>query len=204
MNAIRNNIAAEINRFHELACLQADEAIANAKQAGNLLLEAKTAMKHGGWLPWLEQNIKVSHRQAQRYMQVAQGRALPIRSAPAIYAVKNDKVSYLEADAPRNFPGKPEVPPGFLPDADHCYITSQSDRTMYLVEPSAKHLGYFYVSRINPDGESYDGTRRPVGPQWVEENLRYYGLDNPAGATWRCKPSGGVCEAMETLDGVAA
>lgn len=203
MNAIRNSLAADINRFHELACKRADEAIGHAKQAGVLLLEAKAAMKHGDWLPWLEQNILVGARQVQRYIQVAQGRALPIRShAPsALEPVKNDKVSHLEVNAPRLFPGVPDAPALFIPDNSLCYSRVLEDGTVYLIEPSSRHPGYFFVSRLNCDSETYDCTRRPIAAEWVGENLSYYGLNDLSWSDWRVAKSAGVLTAMQTFAG---
>lgn len=205
MNALRLNLAADINRFHELACLRADEAIAHAKQAGLLLLEAKAALKHGEWLPWLEQNIFVSARQVQRYMQVAQGRALPIRTlvSKEPEPVKYDRMSHLEVDAPRIMPGVPDEAQ-FVPDAGMCFGHVAKDGAVYLVEPSSRHPGFFFVTRMNRDDETYDCTRRPIAAQWVECNLQYYGLEDPAAADWKVKESAGVLAAMETFDGVAA
>lgn len=198
MNNIRTDLAADINRFHELACLRAEEAIDHAKQAGLLLLEAKAALKHGEWLPWLQQNIFVSARQVQRYMQVAQGRALPLRSL-----VKSDKVSHLEVDAPRSFAGSPD-PADFVPDAGYCYAVALPDTTVYAVEPSFKHPGFFFVSKMDAATDMVEHTRRPVGAAWVETTLRYYGLNHPAATEWRTKPSAGVLEALDTFPECAA
>lgn len=194
MSQIRTGLASEINQFHELACRRAGEAIEHAKQAGRLLLEAKGALKHGEWLPWLEQNILVSPRQAQRYMQVAQGRALSLRS------IKSDKVSHLEVDAPRLFAGVPDTAE-FVPEAGQCYAVVLPDTTVYAVEPSLKHPGYFFVSKMDGATDMVEHTRRPVGAAWVETNLKYYGLKNPAAMNWRTKPSPGVLEALETFPG---
>ena len=194
MNTTRTTIAADINRFHELACLRAGEAIEHAKQAGFLLLEAKAAMKHGEWLPWLEQNIQVSARQVQRYMQVAQGRPLPIRATPA----KNDKVTHLEVDAPRLFPFAPDTP-GFVPEVGLCFAHSPVEGILYLVEPSRRHPGFFFVSRL--EGHTHDCTRRPIAAEWVETNLRYFGMESPAAVEWMVKESPGVLTAMDTFEG---
>jgi hypothetical protein len=46
-------------------------APASIRQSGKLLIEAKAALPHGKWLPWLRE-IDISPRTAQRYMQLAQ------------------------------------------------------------------------------------------------------------------------------------
>ena len=43
--------------------------------AGDLLIEAKTQIPHGGWLPWLKANVEISDRTARVYMQSAKNRA---------------------------------------------------------------------------------------------------------------------------------
>lgn len=81
-----STLATEINSHHSQAVEKATSALSHARQAGELLSQAKTLTAHGQWLPWLSANCKVSPRQAQRYMQVA-------TNWEAIS--KNDTVSYL-------------------------------------------------------------------------------------------------------------
>jgi hypothetical protein len=53
--------------FHAIS-----ESLRRAKKAGNYLLEQKTRIKRGGWLPWLSAHCpKISDRTAQEWMQVA-------------------------------------------------------------------------------------------------------------------------------------
>lgn len=64
--------AAVINDEHRAAYGCAQEAIEHARVAGEHLLKAKAALKHGEWLPWLAANVEVSDRQARKYMQLAE------------------------------------------------------------------------------------------------------------------------------------
>ena len=48
--------------------------VEHAIRAGELLIEAKAQLKHGEWLPWLENNCTMSERTAQLYMRLAQRR----------------------------------------------------------------------------------------------------------------------------------
>jgi Protein of unknown function (DUF3102) len=66
-----NALAAEINAEHEAAFGKAREAIEHARRAGELLLEAKAAVGHGKWLPWLKANCHFGERTAQGYMRLA-------------------------------------------------------------------------------------------------------------------------------------
>ncbi len=64
-------LAAEINQQHE-QCLDAFRTtLAHAVRTGELLLQAKSAVERGGWVPWVEANCRVSLREAQRYMKLA-------------------------------------------------------------------------------------------------------------------------------------
>ncbi|VTU29498.1 hypothetical protein H6CHR_03207 [Variovorax sp. PBL-H6] len=210
MIELRLNLASDINRACEQANEKADEAIGFAKLAGTLLLEAKAALPHGEWLPWLEANVWVTPRQAQRYMQVAQGRPLPVRSLASTSletvsseTAKTTPVSHLEVDAPRLFAGDADAAE-FVPAAGYCYAVILPDTTVYAVEPSLKHPGYFFVSKMDAATDMVDYTRRPVAAGWVEVNLQYFGLENPSAVEWRMKPSAGVLEALDTFPGCAA
>lgn len=84
--------ASEINAAHQQAIHHAARAIEFAKHAGDLLLKVKADLRHGDFLPWLNQHCTVSARQAQRYIAAAQGKPIPIR------AIKHDTVSHLEVN----------------------------------------------------------------------------------------------------------
>src|SRR5262249_4544995 len=45
-----------------------------ANRACNLLVEAKEQLKHGQWLPWLQDHCTISERTAQLYMHCAKNR----------------------------------------------------------------------------------------------------------------------------------
>jgi hypothetical protein len=65
-------LAAEINTEHERAYGKAREALEHARRAGELLLRVRDSLKHGEWLPWIEQFCSFSARQAQRYLTLAE------------------------------------------------------------------------------------------------------------------------------------
>ncbi|HVC52758.1 MAG TPA: DUF3102 domain-containing protein [Stellaceae bacterium] len=72
----RNNrlvvLAAEIVAAHQDTIAATGQAIARAVDAGRCLIEAKRALPHGGWLPWLRREIGFSARAAQGYMRLAE------------------------------------------------------------------------------------------------------------------------------------
>jgi len=65
------DLAARIQQEHEAAVSAVKRGCEHAIAAGKLLIEAKDQLKHGQWLPWLENHCQVSARTAQTYMQLA-------------------------------------------------------------------------------------------------------------------------------------
>lgn len=64
-------LAADIRAAQaELACA-AQTAAAKAIAIGHMLIEAKTKLRHGAWLPWLSEHAAMSERTAQGYMRLA-------------------------------------------------------------------------------------------------------------------------------------
>jgi hypothetical protein len=60
-----------IDREHQAAISAARRAVEHAIACGQLLLQAKAEVGHGGWLPWLQSNCKFGQRTAQGYMRLA-------------------------------------------------------------------------------------------------------------------------------------
>jgi phage N-6-adenine-methyltransferase len=70
-------LAERIEHEHRLAEDHARDALEHAFRCGELLIEAKRLVGHGGFLPWLAENIAgFGARQAQKYMRAAQNREL--------------------------------------------------------------------------------------------------------------------------------
>lgn len=72
--------AADINHHHEQACLRAGEAINHAIEAGKVLMRVKSRLPHGEFGNWVQANIRVTQRQAQRYIAAAEGKPIPVRA----------------------------------------------------------------------------------------------------------------------------
>jgi Protein of unknown function (DUF3102) len=68
------HLAALIRSEHEAVATALKESVRHAIAAGELLLEAKDAVQHGLWLPWLRDHCAISERTAQLYMRVAKNR----------------------------------------------------------------------------------------------------------------------------------
>ena len=189
------NIAHQINHHHEQAHGKALEAIEHAKAAGELLLRIKAALPHGTFTKWIEVNLTVSDRQAQRYIAVAKGKPMPIRQL----AGKTDtRVSVF----------KPEVKASegiwdgenWKPERWHTYLFNDGQSTFW-VTPNpqgafhvCKHYnglrmatkGFYWRYTIfstisDPDltSEFYMGTRSPIiNANGIQAVLKSYGLSD--------------------------
>jgi hypothetical protein len=65
-------LAAQIEAEHQAAIGSARSAIEHAVACGRLLLQAKATVPFGGWLEWIDHNVTVGRRQAQKYMRLAE------------------------------------------------------------------------------------------------------------------------------------
>jgi hypothetical protein len=63
--------AAEINQEHFQAETALNRALEHARRAGELLIQVKGQLAHGGWIGWLNSNFQGSVRRAQGYMRIA-------------------------------------------------------------------------------------------------------------------------------------
>jgi hypothetical protein len=66
-----DDLARQIATEHEAAERAFGSALQHAIRCGELLIEAKTKIGHGEWIPWLAIHARVGERTAQAYMQVA-------------------------------------------------------------------------------------------------------------------------------------
>lgn len=91
------DLAARINVEHEAAESAYRSGIEHALECGALLLQAKTVLSHGQWLPWLQSNCSVSSRSARLYMQLARNRPeLEAKSATVANMTLQGAVRLLE------------------------------------------------------------------------------------------------------------
>ena len=131
----------EIRRLHLLAQQTASDAIEYARTAGMLLLEVKKGMKHGKFLLWVRDNARVSLRQAQRYMAVAQGKTIPLRRL----IEKSDTMSHLDAPKQIESEGK-WIGERWEPEQNFVYCFADGG-SAYWVSPSIKPEGGFHICK---------------------------------------------------------
>jgi hypothetical protein len=82
------DLAARIKAEHTKSQTAIKRGLGHAIAAGHLLNEAKAQLKHGQWLPWLQDHCGVPVRSAQRYMELA-----------AYAEIKSDNLAHLAIDA---------------------------------------------------------------------------------------------------------
>src|SRR6516164_1016138 len=64
-------LAARIRAEHEATAASLKSSVEHGIAAGELLIEAKSKIPHGQWLPWLKANCAMSERTARDYMRLA-------------------------------------------------------------------------------------------------------------------------------------
>lgn len=78
-------LIAEINEQHRLAANSAKDAVQHAIRCGELLLERKKKLPHGGFSEWITTNCEFAYSTAARYMnaakQISTGVEIPSLSA---------------------------------------------------------------------------------------------------------------------------
>jgi hypothetical protein len=66
--------AEEISRLHKEILSHARASLQNAIRIGEVLSQVKEALKHGEWLPWLEEYAPFAERTARNYVKVFDNR----------------------------------------------------------------------------------------------------------------------------------
>jgi hypothetical protein len=89
MKTVRRELSAIANEIH----VELKRDTAGTIKIGDLLAEAKKQIKHGEWLPWIEENFSMSQATAQRYLQVH--KFLKSRSLRDLEAAKNMSATAL-------------------------------------------------------------------------------------------------------------
>jgi hypothetical protein len=65
------DLAAQITVQHDACTKALKRGLQHAVAAGKLLIDAKSQLKHGEWLPWLRDHCHIPQRTARRYMDIA-------------------------------------------------------------------------------------------------------------------------------------
>jgi hypothetical protein len=158
-------LAAEISAAHDAAIKAAESAVGHAIQAGQKLIEAKSLLGHGQWLPWLHQ-IGIEPRSAQRYMRLAK---VPNASSVTHLGI----AAALDAIAIHHAPKEPESEPPWrrpledgeieFPLADVTFrpeLYPRSSVPQDIVERYVSLLPYLPAIEINQRQEIIDGYLR--------------------------------------------
>jgi hypothetical protein len=148
-------LVEEIHEEVRLAEHHWNQALRHAITAGEKLIEAKTLVRHGEWLPWLEANFPGGRSTAQLYMQLARnaqrvGHLASVREAMA--ALTEPRAEALAASEPsvvfevlrlfeRGELGAEilNVDPDWRPEIDHLPTPGDEPRARILPQPDPIH-----------------------------------------------------------------
>ena len=154
-----NDLANGIKSAHAGAMRNASAALDYARQAGELLMQAKQSLPHGAFGAWVQQNCDVSLRQAQRYMGAAQGKQLPVRKIEKLVAPNTTPVSLL---------GLPvfKLRPSEAVFMESDYGSWLDELHIYPAPGGLFH--YVFMSGAKGDGGSAKFSSRPVRQAVIE------------------------------------
>lgn len=62
----------QIRQEHEAVLAAIRKGLTHARNVGELLIQAKAQVAHGGWTDWIAQNCPFSKRSAENYMRIAE------------------------------------------------------------------------------------------------------------------------------------
>jgi len=146
-------LANEINDLHVRATEAARTAIDHARECGELLIQAKAQIGHGGFLPWLEANCRVKLRQAQKYMTLA-------REWPAIEA-KCASNAHLTLDRVLRLLDSGEK----LTQQEPAEVAGGTTRTVQRVVAERRDEN----ATMSHSGDPFDEDADPFGNEWEGE-----------------------------------
>jgi hypothetical protein len=204
MNELINKVN-EINNLHQLAINSANEAIDYANQLGRLLRDIKIQLPHGSFTKWIEENLTVSPRQAQRYMAVTSGKDLNVSKL----GYKNDKMSHLSSD---DYLNRITMNPVWVPPEGYWFKCIYQNE-FFVVVPDRRHPEDFHITKFQLlVGLTFDDleidwdkelhwTKQPVMASKVEGMLHIFGLDYPEKRDWRWIKREGLDAPMGIAEG---
>ena len=189
------DLAAKINDAHAQCEHAMNEGLQHALTAGQLLLKAKSQLKHGEWGPWLEANCRFAKRTAQAYMRVADRWPELEAKAQTSALLSLDGAVKLLAEPKPAADGAPPIidVPDLSPDLVFRACGNQCD--LIEIHPSPERPGHYHLSHYcldSPDDSRVVYDRRPV--KYTRELLadvlvRTHGFTPTT--PWRSEPADG-------------
>jgi hypothetical protein len=139
--SIDSDYAARINEEHSRAYGKARDALTHARMAGELLIEAKSLLKHGEWGNWLTENVSFSESTAQNYMRLAKNWDRLVKS-PTVGDLGLRKALSLLSDFPKVGDFVEAWVPPLSSDRDYMTCPWGDSRTL-VISPSRKHENFY-------------------------------------------------------------
>lgn len=153
------DISQEINAEHEKAYEKARDALQHARRAGELLLEAKQQVGHGGWGAWLRAHCSFSERSAQGYIRLATNWDSLPKSATAVADLSlRDALDLLSSQ-------KEGMLDAWIPplDPDWEFLTCPwGDERYLLISPSKQYDDCFWLEQGSTREVTVDSLKRPL------------------------------------------
>jgi hypothetical protein len=131
-------LAVRINTEHGQVEAAVRDGLLHARQADTLLLQVKSRLPHGSWLPWLQANCQVTPRQSQRYIRINErwdelmsqgGQELGLKGALKLLARHRDDAAGPNATPVLHLPAPPVYyrDQNLLNDEALCHLLKLAD-----------------------------------------------------------------------------
>ncbi len=143
-----SEITTRINEEHSRAFSKARDALSHARNAGELLIEAKSLLKHGEWGNWLAENVAFTERTAQSYMRLARNWE-SLSKNETISDLGLVKTLSLLSDVPKIGDYVEAWVPPLSPDRDYMTCPWGDSRTL-VISPSRKHENFYEFAYFDP------------------------------------------------------
>lgn len=177
-------LAEQINAEHSNAEIALSKGVEHAARTGQLLIEAKSLVKHGEWTQWLKSNCQFSERTAQGYMRLSK----------KISEGKAQRVADLSLRAALTELADPHISEMPIPPLGKWLrgVISREDGSIcevWLINSDTKpHLGHKFLHMAVFDesgdtGHFVDYSIRPIRTDAVPPALENMGFDYKA-AQW--------------------
>jgi hypothetical protein len=110
-------IADEIGREVRQAERAWQDAVGHAIRAGELLIEARSQLEHGEWLPWLKANFPGSERSARNYVRLARNSG----NVADFPTVRSALEALVEPKPRSGAAGRLDQAADYISEAEDCY-----------------------------------------------------------------------------------
>jgi Protein of unknown function (DUF3102) len=171
-----DDLAVRIRAEHEQVGAALRRGVEHALRCGDLLLQAKTQVAHGEWLPWLEEHCVMAERTAQAYMKLARNRsAIEAETRNVADLGVRGALALLTTTQPTPLPDAPAPTPILMTPAEAQTAVERAARSLVTATDSAWRVAELTHHAVVELGAPLEGWCADIGLS-PAEGYRYLGM----------------------------